>query len=270
VSTLLLVVNSERPAAVALVETIRAWWEERGYKVLGSEPDADPAMADFAISLGGDGTMLRTVHLTLPYSIPVLGVNLGRMGFLTEVEPAALEESFGRIVAGDYRIEERMVLEVTIASPGGAGSRHLAINEVIVEKTQPGHTIRVDVALSGTRFLTYVADGLLACTPTGSTAYNLSARGPVISPRLRAVVLTPVAPHLVFDRSVVLDAEETVEMTLLDGPAAAAVVDGVPLRQLAAGDVVACRAATERARLITLDDMGFHSVLRSRFGLSDR
>ena len=270
-NSVLLVVHPERGRAQALAATARAWWEARGRKVFVWSDEADSAPdVDLAISLGGDGTMLRTVQLTLGSGIPVLGVNLGRMGYLAEVEPNGLESALERLLAGDFLVEERMVLEADVVKPGGRRHRLLALNEVIVEKTAPGHTIRVGVGISGRPFLTYVADGLLACTPTGSTAYNLSARGPVLSPRLRAIVLTPVAPHLVFDRSLVLDPDEPVELVLLDGHPAAAVVDGSGVVPLEAGDTVTCRAADEPARLVTFGELDFHAVLRSRFGLADR
>ena len=271
VTAVLLVLHPKRPEAAALAAIARAWWEERGHEVVTWDDGlAAVPNVDFAISLGGDGTMLRTVQLGLPTGIPVLGVNLGRMGYLAEVEPAHLVPALARIVSGDYLVEERMVLEVDVRAVGQPALRLLALNEAIVEKTAPGHTIRVAVAIGGRPFLTYVADGLLACTPTGSTAYNLSARGPVVSPLLRAIILTPVAPHLVFDRSLVLEPDEEVEMTLLNGHPAAAVIDGSRVVPLNTGDTVSCRGAAERARLVTFGDVDFHSVLRSRFGLTDR
>lgn len=274
----LLVLHPARHEAVALAATARTWLEAHGHEVAVYDDSLpEDAEVDFAISLGGDGTMLRTVQLALRRGAPVLGINLGRMGYLAEVEPAGLEPALARIVKGDYVVQERMVLEVEVDAgarslPAGAAPppRLLALNEVIVEKTAPGHTIRVAVAIGGRPFLNYVADGLLACTPTGSTAYNLSARGPVVSPQLRAIVLTPVAPHLVFDRSLVLEPEEGVEMTLIDGHAAAAVIDGTILVPLAPGARVTCRAAEETAKLVTFGDFDFHTVLRSRFSLTDR
>jgi NAD+ kinase len=269
-SSLLLVVHPGRPEALALAATARAWWEARGHSVtLYDESAPTPPKADLAISLGGDGTMLRTVQLTLDAAVPVLGVNLGRMGYLAEVDPIALEAAFERVAADDFQVEERMVLEVDVRTRDGS-ARYLALNEAIVEKTAPGHTIHVAVSIGGKRFLTYVADGLLACTPTGSTAYNLSARGPVLSPRLRAMVLPPVAPHLVFDRSLVLGPDEDLEMTLLEGRAAAVVLDGSKVVPLSAGDSVTCRGAAERARLVTFGEIDFHAVLRDRFGIADR
>ncbi|MHB8244928.1 MAG: NAD(+)/NADH kinase [Acidimicrobiales bacterium] len=270
-TSVLLVLHPKSEQAAALGSTARTWWETRGHEVvLWDDQLQETPDVDIAISLGGDGTMLRTVQLALQRGVPVLGVNLGRMGYLAEVEPTSLESALDRIARGDYRVEHRMVLEVDVETAMHGSRRLLALNEVIVEKTAPGHTIRVGVAIGGRPFLTYVADGLLACTPTGSTAYNLSARGPVVSPMLRAIVLTPVAPHLVFDRSLVLEPDEAVQMSLLDGHPAAAVLDGSRVIPLGAGDSVTCRGAVESARLVTFGDLDFHAVLRSRFGLTDR
>ena len=180
----------------------------------------------------------------------------------------ASKTAFEKVLAGDYLVEERMALEVELA--GSVEGRFMALNDAIVEKTEPGHTIRVAVDIAGRPFLTYVADGLLVSTPTGSTAYNLSARGPVVSPRLGAMILTPVSPHMLFDRSLVLEPEEWVRLTVLDGHSAAAVIDGSRVFPLTLGDHVVCRAAAEPARLVSFGVRDFHAALRARFGLTDR
>jgi NAD+ kinase len=282
VSSVLLLVHPDRPIAVELAALARSWWSEHGYEVYEiGEMATGPANGrttglptdglDFAISLGGDGTMLRTVQTALPYEAPVLGINLGRMGYLTEVDPPQMLGAFQSLADGSFKVEERMVLEVSVERADGSTLEAMtALNEAIVERVLPGHTIRVEVAISGRRFLTYTADGLLVCTPTGSTAYNLSARGPVVSPTMRALVLTPVAPHLVFDRSLVLAPDETVSSTVLDARAAVLALDGRGDVTLAQGDTVTCRAAQVSARFAVLAERDFHAVLRSRFSMLDR
>jgi NAD+ kinase len=271
---ILLVVHPQRPAAWQLAATARQWWERHGYEVTEVREAELAARSvvredfELAVSLGGDGTMLRTVELVLPAGVPVLGVNLGRMGYLTAVEPGGIEEAFQRVLAGDFLVEERMALDVELG--GGAEGRFVALNDAIVEKTEPGHTIRVEVEITGRPFLTYVADGLLVSTPTGSTAYNLSARGPIVSPRLRAMVLTPVSPHMLFDRSLVLEPEEWVRLTVLEGRSAAAVIDGSRIIPLTLGNTVLCKAAADPARLVSFGVRDFHAALRARFGLTDR
>lgn len=270
----LLVVHPERPAALDLAAKARQWWQDRGRSVVELSDSSDSGKGlltgdlELAVSLGGDGTMLRAVELVAPAGVPVLGVNLGRMGYLTEVEPSGIEDAFERFVKGAYIVEERMALDVEIE--GSAAGRHVALNEAIVEKSEPGHTIRVAVEIAGRPFLTYAADGLLVSTPTGSTAYNLSARGPVVSPRLRALVLTPISPHLVFDRSLVLEPEEWVRLTLLESHGGVAVLDGSRVVPMKVGDRVTCKASARPARFVSFGARDFHSVLRARFGLTDR
>ena len=172
---------------------------------------------DLAVSLGGDGTMLRTVDLVSPAGVPVLGVNLGHLGYLTAVEPDGLRDALRRFLAGDYQVEARMTLDVSVTDDGGAG-RHRraarsALNDLVLQRPAGGHTVRTEVSVNGEPFLTFAADSLIVATPTGSTAYNLSARGPIVSPRARVQILTPVAPHMLFDRSLVLDAEDVIAIS---------------------------------------------------------
>jgi NAD+ kinase len=225
-----------------------------------------PSEADLAVSLGGDGTMLRTVELLGGAPVPILGVNVGQLGYLTAIEPDELEAALDRWAAGHFEVEERMLLEVRV--PGG--ERLLALNEAVVEKREASHTVRLAVAIAGSPFTTYVADGLIVATPTGSTAYAMSVRGPIVSPTHRAVLLTPVAPHLLFDRSLVLDPGEDVAITVRGHRLAQLSVDGHRAALLEAGDTVACRAAPETARFVRFARRHFHQLLKAKFGLADR
>jgi NAD+ kinase len=275
VSSVLFLVHPDRPHAKDLADVARSWWRARGYDVIDAadETRSHERACDFAVSFGGDGTMLRALEQAIPARIPVLGINLGRMGYLTQIEPAGMTAAFERMFAGDFGLEERMALKARILDLAGTprpGASFYAVNEAIVERVSPGHTIRVAVGIGGEKFLTFIADGLLVCTPTGSTAYNLSARGPVVSPRLRALILTFVAPHLVFDRSLVLSPEEVISLTVTAGRPAALVVDGSRTWPLAEGDTVVCSAAEIPAVFVVLGQRDFHAVLRSRFSLADR
>jgi NAD+ kinase len=285
-ATTAFVVNPERPEAVAVAQQATAWLEERGHLVVrvwdASSPESGPPQGlgglddtvDLAVSLGGDGTMLRTVALACAHGTPVLGVNLGRLGYLTEIEPDSLEHALERFLAGDYGVEERITLEVGIERAGAGGTqddgRVVVLNEAAVLAAEPGHTIRVAAAIGGRPFVTYAADGLLVATPTGSTAYNLSARGPILSPGLRAVVLTPVSPHMLFDRPLVLEPEQWVRLELEGPRAAVLVLDGQNAEPLRPGDAVVCRVGPCPARLVTFGQRDFFSILRARFGLADR
>ncbi|MDP9070349.1 MAG: NAD(+)/NADH kinase [Actinomycetota bacterium] len=277
-----LVPHRLRPQAAELAAQAVTWLEERGHEVRVPEEDAVAPLVrhawpadeladglDLAVSLGGDGTIIRTVDLLSGSGVPVLGVNVGHLGYLTEVEPADLHPALGRFFAGDFQVEERMTLSVEVKA---AADKLMcsALNEVVLEKTVSGHTVRLAIALNGEDFTTSAADGLIVSTPTGSTAYNFSARGPIVSPRHRAIVVTPVAPHMLFDRSMVLGADESVGLEVLDGRPAALVVDGRHLATLGAGDVVVCRAGRHDARFVTFGGRDFHRILKAKFGLADR
>lgn len=281
-----LVVHQDRPEAAEVAANLVTWLHGAGHLVRMPEQDADrvghPALGcpddevatgvDVAVSLGGDGTMLRTVALVARRDVPVIGVNFGQLGYLTDVEPERARDALERFLGGERRIEQRMMLSVQVTSATGTVSetRVLALNEAVLEKTASGHTVRLEVDLDGARFTPYAADGLIVATPTGSTAYSFSARGPIVEPTHRALLLTPVSPHMLFDRTLVLDEDAEVRVTVAGHRPAALVVDGRPLGELRPGDVVSCRAASHVARLVVSGPRDFHAILKAKFGLADR
>jgi NAD+ kinase len=282
VTSVVLVAHHERAEAAALAVEAVEWLGARGHKAwLVAEDaealglftlasDADPASADLALSLGGDGTMLRTVELV--DGVPIIGVNVGQLGYLTEVEPHALTTALGRWLDGRYTIEGRMLLEIIVRRPGTDRpiERFRALNEAVIEKRESGHTVRLLVSIDGTPFTSYATDGLIVATPTGSTAYSLSARGPIVSPQHRAILLTPVSPHMLFDRSLVLDPSEPVTVEVLGHRPADLSVDGRRVAGLARGDRVTCGPDAEVARFVRFGGRRFHQILKTKFGLSDR
>ena len=285
-ATVAFVTHPERPDAVALAGRMGAWLREKGHHVRGGDGHAQALTpssgaeqdVDLAVSFGGDGTMLRAVEQASPAGVPVLGVNLGHLGYLTEVEPAGLHAALERFIAGDYGVEERMTLQVTVHCAASTDDRGapstrslLALNEMVVGKpVPPGHSIRLAASIADRPFITYAADGILVATPTGSTAYNLSARGPIVSPHLRALLVTPVSPHMLFDRPLVLEPSETFRLELLSGGPAVLVVDGSCVEQLEPRDAVECRAGPHPARLVTFGKRDFHAILKAKFNLTDR
>lgn len=274
-----MVVHAHKEAGVLLAKETAEWLTEHGHRAevhrTGPEPDQlrSPTGWDLAISLGGDGTMLRTVDLVCGESVPVLGVNLGRLGYLTSVEPAGLRQALERFLAGDYGVEPRMTLDVSFAATAGEpepAPPRSALNDVVLQRTQVGHTMLTEVAVSDVPFLTFASDSLILATPTGSTAYNLSARGPIVSPRARVQILTPVAPHMLFDRSLVLDADERVSITVTGGQPVDVVVDGWHWATLAPGHSVHGSRGAQDALLVTFGERDFHRILKSKFDLKDR
>jgi NAD+ kinase len=267
--------HPERTLAREVAQQVRDFLESRGHEVVedasldGPNPEVFDESLDLAVALGGDGTMLRTAHAAVAASIPVLGVNLGTLGYLTEVEPTGVVPALERILAGDYMIDERMTLDVSVEA---SGVHHdlVSLNDAGLLKTTPPHTIRLHLSIGGSSFLSYVADGFLVASPAGSTAYNLSLRGPILSPKMEAIVLTPIAPHMLFDRSLVLSPDEEVGLELLPDRPAALVVDGRATIALLPGDTVRVRAGKRPARFITFATPDFYGILRAKFGLTDR
>ena len=281
-SAVAVVAHHEREEAAVLAKTVITWLRDRGHEAwvvpddaaaldLGDLVDERPvADAALLVCLGGDGTMLRAVRLLDGAPVPLLGVNVGVLGYLTEIEPPELSSALTRFLAGpdegSWVLDERMMLHVAVAGNG----EWRALNEAVVEKHDSGHTVRLLASIAGEPFTSYAADGLIVATPTGSTAYSLSARGPVVSPKHRAMLLTPVSPHMLFDRTLVLDPSETVAIEVAGFRPATLAVDGQRVATLAEGDVVTCRPAAETARFVRLSAHHFHQILKSKFGLADR
>jgi NAD+ kinase len=211
------------------------------------------------------------VHLLDGHRAPVLGVNHGELGYLTAVEPDDAGAAVGRTLAGDHDIEERMMLRIEVRRADGTPVivDH-ALNEVVVARTAASQTVRLGVSLDGEFLTSYAADGLIAATPTGSTAYAFSARGPIVDPVHRAIQLTPVSPHMLFDRTMVLDPSTEVSMVVLGQREATCSVDGRELVVLGEGDSVVCTVADRVARLVTFGPRDFKHLLATKFGLEDR
>ncbi len=282
-----LVVHHERPEAAETARRAAAWLLERGHQVRCPETDAaivgleahavpDDELAaglDLAASLGGDGTILRTVDLVSTQGVPVLGVHFGQLGYLTEVEPEDLEAALARFLAGEHDLEERMLLQVRVEAtgwPADAPVAPLALNEAVLEKTPSGHTVRLEVWIDGRFFTTYATDGLIVATPTGSTAYAFSARGPIVAPTHRSLQLTPVSPHMLFDRTLVLNPDDEIRLVVCGHRPATLSVDGRNLGELVADDAIVCTGSPYAARMVTFGERDFHAILKAKFGLEDR
>jgi NAD+ kinase len=280
-----LVVHPDRSEAHALAADTARWLVARDHDVRMSDADAKrcgmPELGwderelvvglDLLMGFGGDGTILRAADLGSDDGVPVLGVNVGQLGYLTVVEPTDVRMALKRFLSGNYDVEERMRLASEVQrADGSVEAMPTALNEVVVERSAPGHSVRLEVSLDGAPFTSYVTDGLIVATPTGSTAYAFSVRGPIVAPRHRAILLTPVSPHMLFDRSLVLEPETEVRLRVEGTRAAQVAVDGRGIVAAHEGDTVVCTAARASARLVVMGRRDFHRVLRSKFGLADR
>jgi NAD+ kinase len=206
---------------------------------------------DLVVVLGGDGTIIHVARLAGPYNVPLLGVNLGRIGFLAELTPQALHSGIDDLAGGKYWVEVRTMLDVRCAM-GGQVSRFVALNEVTVARGIAPRAIHVSIQLDGLDFLTYTADGVLVATATGSTAYSLAAGGPILYPESSDFLITPVAPHLHIGRSMVVPGSTVVRLQLaVDRPAVMS-VDGSEEHPLTMRDHVEVRRSDEVARFARL------------------
>lgn len=277
-----IVPHHERPAAKELAHEMANWLANKQIEVripkevadrvglpnLGCDQNEFESDVDVVVSLGGDGTMLNAFAYAYPAEAPVVGVNVGQLGYLSEVEPAHLGTFLNRLSEGDYEVRERMVL--SIEKIGASGAPIFALNEAVVEKRHTGRLLHLGISINDEFFTTYAADGVIIATPTGSTAYSLSARGPVVSPRQRCLVVTPVSPHMLFDRSLVLGDNESIELEVQDGSEGAVNVDGRQRMTLVPGDKVRCSAASKPAKIASFWPRDFHQILKTKFRLSDR
>jgi NAD+ kinase len=295
--TLGLVVHHERELAVSVAHEVLEWAAARGYRVVGVESDAERLCAyeaeadserfdrgraaievvevfeghDLAVvvGIGGDGTMLRAAELASADATPILGVNAGQMGYLTAVEAKEAIPAAEAFLDGRCTTEDRMRIAIVVEKASGR-FRTSALNEVVIEKAEPGHTVRINAKLNSEFFTSYLADGVIVATPTGSTAYSLSARGPIVEPTHTAMVVTPVAPHQLFDRSLVLSADAEVQLDLGGHRPAHVVVDGRLFEKIDAGERVVCTRSAQPSRFVVFGPDRFHEVLKRKFSLADR
>jgi NAD+ kinase len=272
------VVHPGRPAAVEAAATLAAWLEERSIRTRtasGAEAEDDARSGAFAegldlvISVGGDGTFLRAAHVASRSGVPVLGVKVGRMGFLTEVEPEQATDVLEQVLAGRATIDERMAVLAEVEAI--AVEPQWALNEVMVEKSARHRLVRLALFVDDVYVTTLSADGVIVATPTGSTAYSFSAGGPIVSPSVPGLVVTPVAAHMVFDRSLVLAADQRVLLEVMGEEPGLVSADGRESLELPVGARVRIGRAPTPARLVRRDHApAFHELLREKFELPGR
>ncbi len=249
--------NPTIEAAVDLSARGSGWCQRRGIADWQAQAgDLDLLLrelptTDALVVLGGDGTFLRAARAVAEVDVPLLGLNLGKVGFLSKAEAGDLEAVLERIVAGEYRIDERMALEGRILRGGvGDGERHLALNDIVVARGSLARVCRLDVSIDDTHLATFIADGLVVASPTGSTGYSFSAGGPILDPASRNLVVTPIAAYLSAIRSVVVSPLQVVRCRVVDAHEALVSIDGREDLRIAVGDVVEVHAVERPIRLI--------------------
>jgi NAD+ kinase len=257
-------VHPQLPAAFDVAEQVSRFLHQYGIETIhGSLYDealryqVKIKQVDMLIALGGDGTMLRAGHLCAPQEIPILGINLGKFGFLTAINRDEWDTALIRLLKGDGWLEERMMLNAgQIRETEKIGSWHI-LNEVFIGRGAIVRPVHLDTYVDGRVLTTYVADGLIAATPTGSTAYALAAGGPILPPELRNILLVPVAPHLSIDRAIVLAEGTAVSITVHTDHQAIICIDGQPPIQINNGDQIYIRASNHTVQFVRIQDPGY-------------
>ena len=260
--------NTSKPEAQPLSLQIKTWFEARGWDVLTEWNASIERRAQFLISLGGDGTLLQAAREGASFGIPVLGVNLGRLGFLCEIEREDVFSALAKVLRQDYVIQERLMLSAVVKRVGVDDQTHLVLNDVVFSRESTDSVITLQANLSGEPTISYPADGLIVSTPTGSTAYSLSAGGPIISPNVHAILLTPLAAHSLSARPVVVSDLEEIEIILASGEQCMVTFDGRHSVRICPGETVIIKTAPIKAQLIRLGSRSFPQVVREK--LRDR
>ena len=268
--------NPTRAATFELRDRAMAWCNERGIGVWALESNDQQGLVDrlpqtdCLIVLGGDGTFLRAARALAVVDVPVLGVNSGRVGFLSKAEPDALEQVLGELVAGDYAFEPRMMLEARIEG-GPVGGPFAALNDAAVVRGSQVRVVHLEVTIGGSHVATWIADGVVVATPTGSTAYSFSAGGPILDPTARNLVVTPIAAYLSAVRSIVVGPQHPVRLRVIDGGDCMVSIDGREDHALSVGHAVEVRALERPLRLVEpAGALDFWELLRRKAALLPR
>ncbi len=281
-----LIWNPQRDGTGAMAERIRDYLETHGCTcavrdsdgaggapggayTARTDPEQVPAETECVITLGGDGTLIRAARDLALRQLPMIGVNMGHLGYLTQVgcqEPGEVTQMLDDLAAGQFQLERRMLLKGTVLSGGTAVKEELALNEILISRREMPKILDLRLSVNGEQLCRYKADGMIIATPTGSTAYNLSAGGPIVEPSARLMILTPICPHDLNGRSIVLAAEDTIEIEIMghDNEGQAVVFDGGAAVKLKVGD----RLLVERSRvetvMVKLHEVSFVDNLRSK------
>ena len=275
ISNLALFVDVRRKSAIAAAHEVAKIAHQSGVALQVGERQAKelglngavasttfPAQADLVVSLGGDGTLLQAAHLAGPLGIPLVGVDFGRVGFLTEVPRDGYEAAIARILEGGVTTERHLALQAHVTD---SQETFYAVNDVHLARPHPGHIVNFDINLGGEHIATIPADGIIVASPIGSTAYFLSAGGPIMSPDLDAFGIVPICPHTLFSRPLIVSADANVRIGLPDDiPGTQLFVDGQPVRELGPGRSVEVVRAPRPVEFVRLGEQFFFQTLERK------
>ena len=279
------ILNAEKPQAVEIGKTLLNWLSQKGISVHylkeqaqklelsdhGLTKDELVEASDFLVSLGGDGTLLFTARIAGSSETPILGVNLGELGFLVAVEPTNIYESLERALSGEYFYDRRMLLKSTLYRSGKAIDVSYALNDVVINKGGFSRMVKLETFVAGEYVNNFPADGIIVSSSTGSTGYSLSAGGPIVSPKVDVIILTPICPHALHTRPLIISPEEQVRVILKTGsPEVILTVDGQWGFALQKGDEVLVEKAPFRTTLIRFPGWTFYEGVRNKLSKGQR
>lgn len=274
----LIYTNQHKDTGMAVTGRIQDYLESRGMRctIKGQDTEEKPALpedADCMIVLGGDGTMLQAARDMKKKPIPLIGVNLGTLGYMTEIEPACLEEALACLIEGGYSRESRMMLNGVITYKDGIVREDWALNDIVVSRRGPLQITQINIYVNGQFLNNYSADGVIVTTPTGSTGYNLSAGGPIVEPKARLIMLTPICPHTLNQRSIILSPEDEIEIEIPEGREAREQVlevnfDGGHTVAVRTGDRIRIVKSDKTTEIIKLNNVSFLEVLHKKLSES--
>ena len=227
-------------------------------------PCVERVHVDMALSIGGDGTLLGVCRRFSGQSVPVCGINLGTLGFLADIEPRELESRLAKILAGEYRVERRLLLSGYIRNDLGEKFLGNAINDVVITKGGVARMLRLGLFINQTHLMDYKADGIIISSPTGSTAYSLSAGGPILNPTIRALLLTPICAHTFQMRPLIVNEDDEVLIKVSATQDVMVTLDGQVSHKIQPGDEIVVRKATDAAQIVKFDDKNYYDVLKAK------
>ena len=268
----LIYANQMKDKEYQITGEVKRLLEEKGQQVtLFSELKSGeiPVHMDAMLVLGGDGTVLQAVRETKTEPIPLIGINLGTLGFLAQIEPAGIEEALDRLIAGDYTREERMMLQGQALFADGSVREGFALNDIVITRNGPLQMLKLNIYVNGRFLHQYQADGVIVTTPTGSTGYSLSAGGPLIAPGAKLLMLTPICPHTLNQRSIIFSSEDVIEIEIPEGrdgqmQRVSASFDGVTSAYITTGERIRIRKSEQCAEFILMNQESFLDVLNRK------
>lgn len=267
-------------SAIDAARELHAWLTERGHEVIASFDLARllglphgvareqlPHGADLAVSLGGDGTLLQAARVFSSHGVAIFGVNLGRLGFLTDTDAEHMLDGLDRVLRGEYAVEERMMLSAQVHRHSQVLGPREAFNDIVVNKGALAQVVRIETRVDGRFVSSYLADGIIVATPTGSTAYGLSVGGPIIEPGTAVLLVAPICPHILTNRPLVISDRSVVECIVVEGAGDVFLtIDGQEGFPLESGDRIRVQRSAHRARLVHVGQHDFFDILRRKMG----